>query len=102
MKKIILMTVAAAAVFTVGACHQSPSDKLAGRVENAADNRADAMENRADALKSEAAALDNRADAVRDTGKSRADAIKAADQNVSDMSQRQKDAIVANQSAAVR
>lgn len=92
----------AATVLSLAACNKSPSDKLAGRVENAADNRADAMEANADALRNQAAMLDNRADKARDTGESRADAIKAADMNVAAMSQERRDAIVANQAAAVR
>ena len=101
MKKIIILGLVASAL-TLGACNKSPSDKLAGRVENAADNRADMMEQNADQLRNQAAMLDNRADAARDRGESRADAIKAADMNVAAMSQEQRDAIVANQAAAVR
>lgn len=97
-----VMTVALASLLMIGACNKSPSDKLAAKVETAADNRADIMENRADALEARAAALDNRADLVRDNGESRADAIKAADQNVDTMTQAQRDAIVANQAGAVR
>lgn len=91
-----------ASALSLAACNNSPSDKLAGRVKNAADARADAMENNADALRDQAKMLDNRADAVRDTANSRADAIKAADMNVAGMSQEHRDAIVANQAAAVR
>lgn len=101
MKKIIMLTAVASAL-TLGACSKSPTDKLAGRVENAADARADVMEQNADTLRNQAAMLDNKADAARDRGESRADAIKAADMNVSAMSQEQRDAIVANQAAAVR
>jgi len=46
--------------------------------------------------------LDNRAENTRDYAEDRADAIKAADVNASAMSQEQRDAIVANQAAAVR
>ena len=42
------------------------------------------------------------AGSARDTGESRSDAIEAADMNVAGMSQEQRDAIVANQAAAVR
>ena len=94
--------VLAAAIVTLAGCNNSPSDKLADRVEGAADNRADALENRSDMLEAQADALDQRADQVRDTGDSRADAIGAADQNVAGMSQQRRDAIVANQAAAVR
>ena len=102
MMKTIVTLALGACTLTLGACNNSPTDKLAGRVENTADVRADSMENNADQLKAEASALDNQADATRDHGKSRADAIKAADMNVSAMSQEQRDAIVANQAAAVR
>ena len=101
MNKILILGLAATAL-TLGACSKSPSDKLANRVENAADMRADAMESNADDLRNQAAMLDNRADAARDTAESRADAIQASDMNVAGMSQQQRDAIVANQAAAVR
>lgn len=99
MKSAITM---ALALLALAGCNKSPSENLAGRVENAADTRADAMENNADALRDQAKALDERADVVRDTGDSRSEAIKAADQNVAGMTQAQRDAIVANQAAAVR
>ncbi|MBB4152626.1 hypothetical protein GGQ80_000502 [Sphingomonas jinjuensis] len=83
-------------------CGKDPSEKLASRVEDAADNRADAMEANAAALRNEAEMLDKRADRTRDVADSRADAIQAADMNVAAMSQEQRDAIVANQAAAVR
>ncbi len=101
MKKLIALS-AIAATLTLGACNNSPSDKLADRVDNAADLRADSMEQNADMLRDQAAILDNKADATRDRGSSRADAIKAANMNVAGMSQQQRDAIVANQAAAVR
>jgi len=68
----------------------------------AGDKRADVIENNADALRGQAAALDNSAEAVRDTAESRTDAIKAADMKVRNMTQEQRDAIVANQAPAVR
>lgn len=98
----IILTIAAGCTLMLAACHNSPSDKLAGRVEGAADNRADAMENQADALRAQAKALDNRAGTVRDNGEARADAIKAADENVGNMTQAHRDAIVNNQAPAVR
>ena len=101
MKSVITL-VALAAVLPLAACNKSPSDKLADRVENAADNRADAMEANADVLRNQAARLDDRADKARDTGESRSDAIEAADMNVAGMSQERRDAIVANEAAAVR
>ena len=100
--KILLTALAVVAILPLAACNKSPSDKLADRVENAADTRADAMGANADVLRNQAAQLDNRADKARDTGESRSDAIQAADMNVAGMSQEQRDAIVANQAAAVR
>lgn len=100
--KLLLPLVAAVALLPLSACSKSPSDKLADRVENAADSRADALEANAAALREQADALDNRADRTRDVGQSRADAIEAADMNVAGMNQEQRDAIVANQAAAVR
>lgn len=97
-----LAILAIVAVAPLAACNNSPSDKLADRVESAADNRADAMEANADALREQAATLDNRADRTRDIGEARSDAIEAADMNVAGMSQERRDAIVANQAAAVR
>ena len=101
MKTLVTM-LAVAAVLPLAACNKSPSDKLADRVENAADAHADGMEANADVLRNQAAMLDNRADKARDTGESRSDAIQAADMNVAAMTQEQRDAIVANQAAAVR
>ena len=69
MKTRIGMLLAMSLV-SLSACNSKGTEKLADRVENAADNRADA--------------------------------IKAADVNASAMSQEQRDAIVANQAAAVR
>ena len=53
-------------------------------------------------LRQQANGLDKRAEIVRDTAESRADAIKAADMNVKEMTQAQRDAIVANEAPAVR
>ncbi len=86
---------AAICVLPLAACSKSPSDKLADRVENAADARADSMEN-------QAAMLNNQADQVRENGKQRSDAIDAADRNVSTMSREHRDAIVAGNAAAVQ
>ena len=82
-------------IVSLAACNKSPSDNLADRVENAADMRADQLENQANAL-------DQQADQVREVGDQRSDAIEAADRNVAAMSQAQRDAIVANNAAAVR
>lgn len=79
----------------LAACGGSGDDKLAHRVEQAADNRADQLEQRADELK-------NQAEQVRTTGEKRADAIDAANLNTQAMSPEQKAAIVANQAPAVR
>jgi len=100
--KSIVTLAALAAMLPLAACNNSPSDKLVDRVENTADTRAGAMEANAEDLRNQAAQLDNRADKARKTGDSRSDAIEAADMNVAGMSQEQRDAIVANQAAAVR
>lgn len=100
--KRVLAILAIAAATPLAACNSSPSENLADRVEDAADNRADMMEANAEALRDQADALDNRAEVARDVGESRADAIEAADMNVANMSQERRDAIVANQAAAVR
>ena len=83
------------ALVPLAGCGGNGDDKLAGRVEDAADNRADALAERADAL-------DTRAEQVRAKGEQRSDAIDAADLNAAAMSNAQKDAIVANEAAAVR
>ncbi len=90
-----MMMLAVLMAAPLAACGGNGSDKLAERVEDAADNRADAMEAQADAL-------ETRAEQVRDTGESRADAIKAADLNAQAISPERRDAIVANEAAAVR
>lgn len=79
----------------LAACGGNGDDKLAQRVEDAADNRADQME-------AQAQDLENRADRTREIGEQRGDAIDAADLNAQAMSNAQKDAIVANSAAAVR
>lgn len=94
LNRAFLVAIALVAV-PLAACSKSPSDKLADRVENVADARADNLEAQADIL-------DNRAHRVRQAGEKRSDAIEAADRNVAAMSQEQRDAIVANQAPAVR
>lgn len=101
MSKSLMLPLVLAGCALAG-CNQSSSERLGDRVENAADLRADGMEANAAALRNQAEALDDRADRTRDIGDSRADAIRAADRNVAAMSQEQRDAIVANQAAAVR
>ncbi len=101
MKLVISIAAVLGAAMLAG-CSNDPSDKLADRVENAGEKRADMIENNADALRDDAATLDKRAESVRDTAESRADAIEAADMKVEKMSQEQRDAIVANKAPAVR
>ncbi len=93
----LLIVVSTTAALCIAGCSQSPSEKLADRVENSAEVRADAMENQADML-------EERAEQVRETGGQRADAIDAADRDskIANMTQEQRDAIVANEAAAVR
>ena len=98
--RFAFISVASALLLT--ACGGTGDDKLAGRVEDAADNRATTLEAQADILENRAEALDERAERVRDAGERRADAIDAADLNVQAMSQEQRDAVVANAAAAVR
>lgn len=100
--KAIIPVLSAALILPLAACNSTPSEKLAERVEEAADNRADALESNAETLRAQAAALDNRAEAVRDTAEERADAIKAADRNVAAMSEEKRDAVVLNEAPAVR
>lgn len=102
MRAPTFLIAAVALIGVLSGCGNKSDDRLAERVENAADKRADGPESSAAALESEAAALNARAEKVRKTGESRADAIDAADLNAKAMSSAQKDAIVANESPAVR
>ena len=96
MNRYLLATGAALLALQLTACDKGKGDdKLADKVENAADARADAMENQADAM-------NEQADQVRETGEARADAIDAADVNANAMTGEKKDAIVANEAPAVR
>ena len=93
MKSLILL--GAVLALPLAACGGNGDDKLAERVEDAADVRADAMENRADQL-------DAMAEQTRDVGESRAAAIDAADLNAHAMTEEHKQEIIANQAAAVQ
>lgn len=93
--KVELMVVAGVCGLTVSACNRSPSDKLADRVEDAADARADAIENRAETNLA-------KAEDIRETGEQRADAIDAANRDDANMTQGHRNAIVANEAPAVR
>ena len=64
-----LVITAAVATLALAGCNKSSSDKLADRVKNAADVRADNLEAQADML-------DNRAAQVRKAGEQRSDAIE--------------------------
>ncbi|MBV1691442.1 hypothetical protein KRR38_28105 [Novosphingobium sp. G106] len=102
MRKSAVFIAAVVSVGALSSCEKKSDDRLAERVENAADKRAEVLESSAAALESDAAALNARADKMRETGESRADAIDAADLNAKAMSSAQKDAIVANESPAVQ
>jgi len=87
---------AAVCAITLAGCSQSPADKLADRVENAAETRADALEDHAQALV-------RHAEQIRETGEERAAAISAADRNVmATMTKERRDRVVANEAPAVR
>lgn len=100
--KPTLLILATASLAVLSACGGNGDDRLAERVEDAADNRADALEARADTLENRADMLEARAEDIRDLGERRSDAIDAADLNTAAMTNAQKDAIVANEAAAVR
>lgn len=89
------------ALLLLAACG-SASDQLAQNVEDTAEAKAEAMRNRAEMLQAEANNLTATAERVETSGEARADAIRAADQNVSAMTPEQRQAIVQNEAAAVR
>ncbi|KQU48301.1 hypothetical protein ASG67_13420 [Sphingomonas sp. Leaf339] len=95
MKPILATALLAIMAAPLAACGGNGDDKLAERVEDRADNRADQLEAMADNL-------EDRADRTREVGEQRADAIDAADLNAQAMSNEQKADIVANEAAAVR
>lgn len=94
MNKTMLAALALVAL-PLAACGGNGDGKLAKQVEKAADNRADAME-------ATAKDLEQQAKAERENGEDRADAIRAADVNAAAMTPEQRDAVVANDAAAVR
>ena len=95
MKTITTAVLGASLVLALAGCAKSGDEKLADRVENHADARADA-------LKNQAADLNAEAKQVRETGKKRGDAIDAANLNTQAMSNEQKAAIVNGAAPAVR
>ncbi|KQM63334.1 hypothetical protein ASE75_12800 [Sphingomonas sp. Leaf17] len=95
MKKLIAAVSLTLIALPLAACGGNGDDKLAGQVEKAAENRADALEDMADNL-------EDKAEQVRETGEDRAHAIDAADVNAHAMSDQQKAEIIANEAAAVR
>lgn len=94
MLNIKLMSIAALTT-VLAACGGHGDDKLADRVENAADVRATVMEAKADAINA-------RVEDVREVGERRANAIDAADVNAASMTEEQRDKIVANEAPAVK
>ena len=95
MKPILATAILAILATPLAACGGNGDDKLAERVEDRAENRADQLEAMADNL-------EDRADRTREIGEQRADAIDAADLNAHAMSAEHKADIVANEAAAVR
>lgn len=85
----------ACGLVSLSACDKSGDKRLADRVENHADAKADALQNQADVLDAEAKQ-------IRKTGEKRADAIDAANLNTAAMSNEQKAAIVNGAAPAVR
>ncbi len=95
MKKSVVFLGLALLATPLAACGGTGDDKLASRVEDAAENRADQLEATADNL-------EDRAEQVRENGEERAEAIDDADVNAQAMTNEQKAAIIANEAAAVR
>lgn len=88
--KIILSLLALAALST--ACHESPSDKLADQ---------NATNARGDVLNAYSNTLDAQAKQEQEADQQRSNALDAASGNVA-ATTRQRDAIVANDTAAIR
>lgn len=96
MKPILATALLVAFAMPLAACGGgNGDDKLAERVEDHADNRADQLEAMAENL-------EDRAEQTRKVGEQRADAIDAADLNTQAMTDEQKANIIANETAAVR
>lgn len=77
-------------VFLLAAC--SETDRVAERVEEVADDRADAMEARSERLDNNAAAsaIEQQAETVREAGEERAEAIRESELDASELSTREK------------
>ena len=94
MKKTIAAAIIMSSLALAG-CGGKGDDKLANRVEDNAEERADALDQRAEQL-------EDKADRVEETGENRADAIDAADVNADAMTTDKKQAIVDGQAPAVK
>ncbi len=92
----------AAPLLLLAGCGGKGDDALASDVEAAADNQSTALQAEADRLEAQAEATADRAETVRDAGEDRADAIDAADVDADAMTAAQRNAVIANESAAVR
>ena len=95
MKKSVALMGLALFAMPLAACGGTGDDKLAGRVEDAADNRADQLEATAENL-------EDRAEDIRENGEERAEAIDDADVNADAMSNAQKADLIGNDAATVR
>ena len=98
-KKILLVFALSATLF---ACGGDGDDKLAERVEDAADNRAAVFDEEAETMRERAEGLDDQADDIREEGEQRGDAIDAADLDADSISEARKSDMVSGAAPAVR
>ncbi|TKD51958.1 hypothetical protein [Sphingomonas baiyangensis] len=93
MRKFLAPALIAMMALPLAACGGDGDDALAERVEDNAEERADAAEANG--------ATDAQADAIEDAGEARADAIDDADVNAHAMSNEQKLDLITNDQAVV-
>ncbi|UVO50535.1 hypothetical protein M0208_08390 [Sphingomonas sp. SUN019] len=95
MKPIIALSALALLSAPLAACGGQGDDKLASRVEESAENRADQMEATADNL-------EDQAEQVRENGEDRAEAIDDSDVNADALTETQKADVVNNGATVVK
>jgi hypothetical protein len=79
--RIFAQAATAAGFLALAACNNTPAEKAADNVEDAAEHQSDILEDQADNTANEVVsdALENQADAIEEQGDNQADAIRDAD-----------------------